>query len=401
MHREIVFLILGALCVQSCKNDICTADWECGNPIYWNCVRNHTAPPCHISLIKINRIAISLTHASPNSTVYLLKDGKRELVVPENEPTLAGSVVFLLAVNSEAIYVTKATRENNAIVEFSYNRTSIQSEVVTQVVRGYTWTAAFNERKKVAYVCLGGAIVRYNSLVITENDRFNSTTYSLQPAGCSILRLDGSTNSLYWYAGTSFYRGNASCVNCPLPAPFFNTSDGVEDFQVDKGHLYVAAYGIGIKAISLANLNRSKIIVSNAHVLAFQIADGHIYYNDGEIKRVKLDGSNPKTISKTNHSSPTNGSCECEDGFTGSNCDSCRGSVQWHEGKIHCVPFNTTTGFPVSCFSDYMCGNVPYAKCVKGACECQTGPLGVPPYCDRCSNGGPITWHNGIPSCPK
>eukprot|EP00026_Physarum_polycephalum_P018002 Phypoly_transcript_19428.p1 GENE.Phypoly_transcript_19428~~Phypoly_transcript_19428.p1 ORF type:complete len:152 (+),score=8.27 Phypoly_transcript_19428:189-644(+) len=148
----------------------------------------------------------------------------------------------------------------------------------------------------------------------------------------------------------------------------------------------------------LSDLNSTDTIVTG-NINTFQIVDDVIYYNDGEIKKVNLDGSDPTAISEGASVTSTNGSCECETGFTGSECDTCTGNVQWNEGVIHCVPYNSTTGFPVSCFADYMCGNIPYARCINSACECQTGPLGVPPFCDTCSDGGQISWNNGVPSC--
>jgi hypothetical protein len=342
---------------------------------------------------------------STSSTVYLVEDGTPVLVVPENETSLV--VVELLAANSEAIYILKDAREYQVVVEFTKDRSGFQPEVETQLVEGYSWNVAFNEKLGISYACTGGAIVKYNTLNISENDIPTGTVYSLQPSGCDYLTYYNVTDSLYWRSFASpfgaynlFYRGNATCVNCPLPEPFYNASGAIADFLVYDDRLYMAVYNVGIQSIPLTGLSSTNIqTLATGNVVSLVIVDGYIYYNDGDIKKISLNGSNPSNVSQSSPTYSVNGTCECEPGFTGIHCDICSASLQWNGGVPHCVAFNKTTGFPVSCFASYMCGNVPYAICNENKCECQTGPLGVPPYCDTCLNGDQITWKNGIPSC--
>jgi len=90
------------------------------------------------------------------------------------------------------------------------------------------------------------------------------------------------------------------------------------------------------------------------------------------------------------------GACECASGFTGSDCTTCDGQVQWNNGNPSCVSI-LDNGLPATCDADYQCLNPPYTACdsTSRTCYCRGNLSGS--QCTECS--GQISWENGLPSC--
>jgi len=133
-----------------------------------------------------------------------------------------------------------------------------------------------------------------------------------------------------------------------------------------------------------------------------QVFEGFVYFDDGNWIRsantstLDVEDLIPfefsVSLSGNNHNG--SGTCTCLDNFSGSDCTTCSGQVQWDNNVPSCVPI-LENGFPSSCSADYQCGNVPYTVCDDGECQCRSSFSGQ--LCTDCA--GTVSWSSNVPEC--
>jgi hypothetical protein len=411
-----VALVLVLLCLVAQVYSACTQDWECGNPVYFDCVQQ---PVC--TLIpgvgrSPNRVYwLERCEEGGNSTVYLMRAGtliERVAVVPETSPLGAlGIVTELISANYRAVYVMRSQRLSGYVSVFTQYGISFLPEALVAYPRGYNFDVAFDYDQYfqgtpvASYVCSQNTIIKYNSLNFTLSDNYTV----LYTTRCDHISF--YNNKIYWAkyfllepnsqnVVTQFYQGNTNCSSCDEPQMFATVNGLINDFEVGGGRIYYGLPNSGIESIALdsPNVGAAVPLISAGNINALKIDGNRIWFNNG----VSIQGINVDQTDLRNSSRPSaaNSVCACISGFSGANCDQCEnGIVYWTNGTPNCVKYDVATGFPSSCVEDWHCGNVPYTRCENQKCICATGPNGISPSCNTCANGAVIAWNNGVPAC--
>jgi len=248
-------------------------------------------------------------------------------------------------------------------------------------------------------------VERYDGLLQQDT---GLTARSLYRFGAPCTALQAPDNSDTFYITTvayfsvdtvtHLYSGSKSCFNCANPPNllFSLVNETISDFVVFNNKIYFITEK-GLYSSDLDGKNRVTIAAGKVLGVA-QNGNKLLWSIDQAIYSANLDGSNKLKINFDY------GVCGCAYGFSGSDCQTCSGQVQWFEGYPICASI-LSNGFPSLCHEHYQCGNYPYTMCYNnaynqaGQCYCSYGLTGEP-LCNRCVNASAtITWEQGYPIC--
>ncbi|EFA75468.1 hypothetical protein PPL_10972 [Heterostelium album PN500] len=284
---------------------------------------------------------------------------------------------------------SKATAGNAGIGPYA-NHVFTQVWSVLSVYLGM----AFDEKNNIMYSC-DLDIRKYNKIPMTFEDRRDNTTmYTGQTcSGMSYYngKLYFSANSA---AGTSFYQADTTCVNCDKSklSAIFNESSYIHGMTSSDTDIFYTS-STGIYQVSLANPSTKKQLSSDTKAGTIKYSEGFVYYqNDNQIISIEVATGKTKVLYDTATVARQN-QCYCATGFSGDQCETCSGRIQWNNGIPKCYRENQ----PLFCVQDYECGNVPFTLCNYGTCSCRNNFYGA--KCDQCDYH--IIWENGIPVCEK
>ncbi|EFA76706.1 EGF-like domain-containing protein [Heterostelium album PN500] len=123
-----------------------------------------------------------------------------------------------------------------------------------------------------------------------------------------------------------------------------------------------------------------------------------IYYQTADLATIKkvgpISANHPQVSVLYDRSNPgSSGNCGCTGGMQGAQCQTCSGQIQWVNSFPQCIA--VSNGNPATCQADYQCANLPYTSCQYATCQCVNGFTGA--QCQTCT--GTVTWNNGVPTC--
>ncbi|KAF2075167.1 hypothetical protein CYY_003515 [Polysphondylium violaceum] len=253
---------------------------------------------------------------------------------------------------------------------------------------------AFNEQKnQIIYSAYG--IYRLNYIPTSKPDYQDTQQVYYQSQLPNGLSNQGEDLYMSTYSG-NFYKGLTTCNACPETdlKLLFSDPEGksITGFTTSPTHMYYSSPN-GIFEVPLAgNISMKRALVSDNVVAMVISSNGFIYYTTaaGEVKSVSLAGNHPQVV--TLYTSSVGGTCQCAVGFTGDKCQTCQGTILWNDGYPYCYPL--VDNKPSTCFYSYQCGEQPYNVCA-GSCICASNFTG--PDCKTCA--GTVEWSNGNAIC--
>eukprot|EP01133_Synstelium_polycarpum_P010750 gene10750-12519_t len=277
--------------------------------------------------------------------------------------------------------------------------------------RSYTLGALMDMATKKTYYCDIG-IHRLDSIPTKYQDLGEDVVHLYQSQRCTFLGVNG--NDLYVVfvnyglpqdTKTTIYRGKTDCANCPASdlVEILTVPCEVTDFAMTSTHMYLSSNpkitkSSGIGELPLSGDNRLYRQIVNDPVVSFVFdsTNTNLYFTttDGLVKTAPVSNNLNTPATLLYDSRVPAGVCSCANGFSGSTCQECNGFIRWVDGQPSCVA-EASSGQPAGpCVYDYECGQIPFAVCNMGTCDCRPGFQGK-----KCECPGHISWDNGFPTC--
>eukprot|EP01111_Echinosteliopsis_oligospora_P013417 TRINITY_DN4809_c0_g1_i1.p1 TRINITY_DN4809_c0_g1~~TRINITY_DN4809_c0_g1_i1.p1 ORF type:complete len:425 (+),score=91.57 TRINITY_DN4809_c0_g1_i1:111-1385(+) len=396
---------------------VCTQDWQCGTIPFGLCSGSTNDCPTTILGVAVdsatNRVyyGAECRDISGNISNVTIKSvsasgGTATNVYTEPIARAGGNIVKVFQVVNNVLYFDRVERQPGSQLS-SFNLASRQETPVT-LTPGFFQTQLEIAGTVASYTCQLNfsttntyTIVRFNGVVGQTAATTGTTLYTIGSNQCGPIRRGNGTDLFFTVYTitpdpvnianytTTFYRGTVT-GGSTLPTPFFSVNAEVTDFDVDStGSIIIYGTANGL----YRRVGTTITQLNNERITGVTIYNDVIYYNNGAtIRTTSLIGQNTANLVQ----SSTNGTCVCRPRFTGSNCQTCNGQVQWNQGIPSCIPTNAA-GVPTSCVYDYQCGNVPFTFCAVNVCSCRGNFTGD--RCDQCASPRTTTWRNGIPYC--
>jgi len=408
-------LLLTTSLVYAQTATTCTMDYQCGTIPYGQCYGSVNDCPSTIQGVAVDTTNNQIYYGAQcrdasgvTSDVTIKRVSGNGGVATKifSEPILrtAGNIVKVLQVSNGVLYWDRVEREpGSSLGAFNLNS---QSETMVTLNPGF-FEAQIEIANGVSYSCQldygtnnSYSIVRFEGEVGQGGQTTGKKLYVLGSSQCGPVRV-GAGSELYFTIitvtpnpntiasyTTVFYKGSTSVTgSTSLPSPLFVVKGQVLDFDVDTTGSIV--YG-SRNGLFKRDGSTTKALL-NEQVTGLSIYSKRVIYNNGvTIRSTSLDGQNTMDLVQSG-----TGKCTCRQGFSGSNCQSCSGQIQWNNGSPSCVSTNKA-GVPASCSFDYHCGNVPYTVCA-GVCSCRGNFTGD--KCDQCASPRTVSFSNGIPAC--
>jgi len=217
-----------------------------------------------------------------------------------------------------------------------------------------------------------------------------SVLYNLGSQVYGVNVIVAPNNALYFNSNETIYRLDQR-YSPYVPTVVHSITD-LNSFSYSNGYLYLAtSHGLFTFSLSQKVETRIRPIIESAYFSVVPDSN-RLYFNTFyDVRSIDFMGGNNYLVTQTNL-----GVCTCRPNFSGGDCKSCSGQVQWgDDGSPNCVS-RDANGVPATCSQDYQCGNVPYSICSNNRCTCR--PNFSEANCRKCA--GQVTWsQDGIPTC--
>ncbi|EGG15166.1 EGF-like domain-containing protein [Cavenderia fasciculata] len=222
----------------------------------------------------------------------------------------------------------------------------------------------------------------------------------LQWGDCAALSKQGNTLYFVHYeyllgvTKTHVMTVPDNCNNCTSATTLFAVDFQIQGFATHKAGNRVFVYYSSQDAmyrVPLDNVAQPFVLVQEQWIQSIVADDQFVYYTTSDqVKKVSQQTTVTSTLyDPSNQQYLKTSTCNCVNGFTGSDCQTCAGgTVQWNYGEPFCVPF-LADGSVSSCTETYHCLSGPYAYCYYNSCICKSSFSG--PRCDQCVNGTVMT----------
>lgn len=340
---------------------------------------------------KFNNITFKKVSADGGSPVTIV--GQQQVSEPVNPEEVFD------VVGDNLYFSTQAASPGSHLTTLSLSTLSQSDSIDTGAYfRGAIEFDTVNKKTYVCNLAVGEtegsySIDSFNGILGQDAGATKTTLYSLAlTEACTAVRVSGSNLFITVTdvtegrtATTKFYKGSTD-GSAELEV-LFNSANVVTDFDVTSDKIFYAT-ARGVFASSFSGQDAKRISWSGA--TGIRVAGERVFWNSGvAIVSANLDCSGVKQLNSVV------GTCSCRPGFSSTACHACAGGqVQWLEGVPTCVTIKSD-GNPATCNYDSECANSPYARCEGESCVCREGFSGT--QCNVCA--GTVSWKAGVPSC--
>eukprot|EP01111_Echinosteliopsis_oligospora_P008542 TRINITY_DN242_c0_g1_i1.p1 TRINITY_DN242_c0_g1~~TRINITY_DN242_c0_g1_i1.p1 ORF type:complete len:373 (+),score=62.44 TRINITY_DN242_c0_g1_i1:121-1239(+) len=358
--KLLISLFILALTIFCVHAQSCTMDYQCKTAPYGQCTGSLDDCPTTFGGVAIDEdnnliyYAARCRNISDDTFNVVVKKigtngGVPTTVFSEFLAPGPGNIDKIFTVVNGVLYIDRAQRQPGSLLS-SYNIQSSQKSSVSvgpgffqrqlDVTNGASYTCQLEFGINNNY-----SIVRFSGIVGQTASSTGNKLYTIGSSQCGPVRRGTGSDiifTVYSYTTasnaqttsvtytTTFYKGTVT-GSATLPSPLFSVNGQVDDFDVDKsGNAIIYGTHDGL----FKRVGASTTTLSNEPVTGVYIYNQKIFYNNGmTIRSTTLKGESTQNLIQQ-----TTGQCTCRPNFSGSNCQTCKGQIQWNNGIPSCVP---------------------------------------------------------------